>query len=208
MKGIILRLALALAALTVVPNALAADADGGNAFLDAKWGKTFGKLVNNDSSYANNSPSSWGVDGGYRGHLDDTHLVGFDVGYMHFGDIAHQYGGNSLFSGELSATAISLGGHLQFLFGDQNAWRFQVRAGLLSAKFDESFTSFTSPTTGSDSWRQSGTYLGFGIGRNVTQDVSLMLAYNLYSLNDAQYQFGQHPALMLNWIGLEAEYRF
>jgi hypothetical protein len=82
MKLIIFRLVLALAAFSIVPNALAADADSGNFFLDAKLGTTFGKVVSDDPGYTSGSQPSWGADGGYRWKIDDAHSVGIDVGYM------------------------------------------------------------------------------------------------------------------------------
>jgi long-subunit fatty acid transport protein len=83
----------------------------------------------------------------------------------------------------------------------------------MSLKFDASnfdFNNDGSVTTGSFSWRQSGMYFGVGIGRNITQSFSLILAFDRYSSNDtpAQYSFGPNPDINLNWIGFEAEYRF
>ncbi len=45
-------------------------------------------------------------------------------------------------------------------------------------------------------------YFGAGIGRYITQSFSLILAYNRYSSDDNGQNLG------LNWLGLEAEYRF
>jgi outer membrane protein assembly factor BamA len=201
MKFIIFRLALVLATFTVVPDAVAADTAGGNVFLDAKLGTTFGKVVSNDSAYTSGSQASWGVDGGYRWNLDDAYSVGVDVGYMNFGQIAHEF---STFGGgsDVSASAISLGGHMRFLLGDAKAWYVQAGIGLMSLKSDTSGL-----TAGSDSSRQGGVYFGLGVGRNITQSFSLALVYDRYSANDTRGQTGG-PGLNLNWIGLEGEYRF
>lgn len=203
MKSIVLRLVLALAAFTIVPNALA-DTASGNFFVDGKVGTTFGKEVSNDSGYNSGSQLSWGADGGYRWNLDDARSLGLDVGYMHFGHIADEVG--NLGSSEVSASVISLGGQFQYLFGDDKAWLFQVDAGFLSLKSDANSSSFEEPSTSSTSSRKGGTYFGLGIGRYITQSVSLILVLDRYSSNGDQ--FGPNAALDLNWIGLEAEYRF
>ncbi len=199
MKSIIFRLVLALAALTIVPDSFAADS-GGGIFLDAKEGKTFGK----GSSSTVGSQSSWGADGGYLWNLDDQRSAGFELGYMHFGKVS-DFGGNSG-RDQISASALSLGGHLQYLFGDDRAWIFQARGGLTSVKFDDDFTSTFGPG-GTDSWRETGIYAGLGIGRKLTQGFSVLLAYSHYSSNDNSNRGGEAD-LNLNLIGLEAEYRF
>ncbi len=195
MQSIILRLVLVLAAFTIIPDALAAD--GGNAFVDATLGKTFGGSPTDQSA--------WGADGGYLWQLDDRRSVGFDVGYMHFGHVVANSNPMAFLSNEASASAITLGGHYQYLFGADRASIFQVRAGLMSVKFDGSSSTFfpgQPATTVPDSDRQSGLYFGAGIGRQITQSFSLILAYDRYSSD----QNGQD--LGLDFLGLEGEYRF
>ena len=194
MKSIIFRLVLVLAAFAIVPDALAADTGGGNIFLDAKFGKTFGSN-NAHSGYFSNSQSSWGADGGYRWKLDDARSLGFEVGYTHFGDVSPDNPSPMSFSTAVaSASAISVGANYQFLFGEDKASIFQARAGFMRVKFDGSYSTFFpgSPvTTGSNSWRQSGTYFGLGIGRHLTQNFSLILAYDRYSSGDTSQPGGQ-----------------
>jgi hypothetical protein len=197
-----LRLALALAALTIVPNAWAADSDGGNFFLDAKYGAMFGKP---STGYSNDSQAAWAADGGYRWKLNDADSAGFDVGYMHFGDVddsAHNEGTNTV-----SATAITAGVNYQHLFGTDEAWIFQMRAGLMSVKFDREFSSFFSNDSGTISTHKSGEYLGFGVGREITQGFRLILALEYYSAGDTG-NYGSMDSLGLGFIGLGAEYRF
>ncbi|HEY1772658.1 MAG TPA: hypothetical protein VGH91_05640 [Gammaproteobacteria bacterium] len=203
MKLITLRLALALAAFTVVPNAFAADSGGGNIFVDATYGKMFGKPA---TGYTNDSQSAWGADGGYRWKLDDADSAGFDVGYMNFGDVDDS-GGNEG-RDTVSASAISAGVNFQHLFGDDKAWIFQMRGGLMSVKFDTNYYSyFPTSTTGTTSSHQSGEYFGFGIGRDITQSFRLILALEYYSAGDSG-NYGSDQGLDLGFIGLGAEYRF
>ena len=150
MKSIVFRVMLVVAAFAIVPDGLAADTGGGNFFVDVREGKIVGKPLGNDSGYSAGSQSSWGGDGGYRWRLDDQRSAGFEVGYMHFGKVADESG--NFGRSQLSASAISLGGNLQVLFGDDRATIFQVRGGLTSVKFDDYFTSFFAPS-GTDSWR-------------------------------------------------------
>ena len=197
MKSIVLRLALVLAAFSIIPDALAAD--GGNVFLDGTFGRTFGGSATDQSG--------WGADGGYLWKLDDRRSVGFDVGYMHFGHVVDNSNPMAFLSNEASASAITLGGHYQYLFGEDKASIFQVRIGLMSVKFDGSASTFfpgQPATTVSNSYHQSGTYFGVGIGRNITQSFGLILTYDRYSSSDTQANSG----LGLNWLGLEGEYRF
>ena len=208
MKLIIVRLVLALAAFAIVPNALAAGSDDGDIFLDAKVGKTFGSN-SGGSGYNSDSQSSWGVDGGYRWKLDDARLLGFDVGYMHFGDISA--GDPMSFStGMVSRSAISVGANYHFLFGDDKASYLQARVGVMSVKFDESFSTFAPApvTTGSYSSHHGGWYYGLGIGRYVTQDFSLILVWELYNSGSGQSYSNFPTDLNLGFLGLEAEYRF
>ena len=195
MKSTILRLALVLAALGIIPDAVAAD--GGNAFVDATFGRTFGGSPTDHSG--------WSVDGGYLWKLDDRRSAGFDVGYINFGHVIDDSRPMEFLSSEASARAITLGGHFQYLFSADRASIFQVRAGLMSVKFDGSASSFPPgqpATTVPESSRQTGMYFGAGIGRYITQDFSLILAYNRYSSDDNGQNLG------LDWLGLEAEYRF
>lgn len=207
MRSIVVSLLLALATLSIVPNALAADVAGGDFFLDAKYGKTFGKLAADSSEYSNNARSNWAAEGGYLWNLDDAHSLGFDVGYVHFGNIAKDY--LRFGNGEISASAVSLGGHLQVRFGVDSAWYFQGRIGLMNVRFDEPYSVFVPGppvTTGTDSWRHSSMYFGLGIGRYITHDFSLNLTFSRYNAGGSQN--GAHPDLDLNWIDLGAEYRF
>ena len=201
MKSIILRLMLVLAAFAILPDAMAAHTSGGSIFLDAKEGKTFAK----GSSSTVGSQASWGADGGYLWKLDDQRSAGFEFGYTHFGKVS-DFSGNSGRE-QISASALSLGGHFQYLFGDDRAWIFQVRGGLASVEFDDDFTTNFPSSSGTDSWRQPGIYLGLGIGRELTQGFSLLLAYSHYSSNGNSNRGGEAD-LSLNCLGLVAEYRF
>ena len=187
MKSIVLRVVLALAALSVVPNALAADSDGGKVFFDARIGDTVG------------------ANAGYLWTLSETGAVGLEAGYMDFGQIADNSAPLEFFSQQISATGTTVGGHIQHLFGEDEGWVFQFRAGLLSAKFDEKHSD-SSPggpvTQGSSSSSQSGTYFGFGVGRNVTPGFSLGLAFDRYDARDHEAALGK------NWFGFVAEFRF
>ena len=199
MRLIVIRLMLALAAFAVVPNALAADT-GGSAFVDARFGETSIDRAGDD-----HSRTAWGADGGYLWSLDEARSLGFEVGYAHFGRVA-DFAGNSG-SDRVSASAISLGGHFQYLFGDDRAWIFQLRGGLASVKFDDDFTSNFGPgggTAGTDSSSETGVYAGLGIGRKITQGFSVILAYSYYGTTDSPTGTG----LSLGWLGLAAEYQF
>jgi long-subunit fatty acid transport protein len=211
MKSIVLRLMLALVAFTVVPNALAADLDTGNIYVDAAVGKMFGRQTNTgDEGPSNDSTSAWRADGGYRWKLDDARSLGFEVGYMHFGDVANNSDANEFFNGETTASAITAGVNYQYLFGADKAWIFQARLGLMSVKFDEDSAAFNPDgpaITGSSSTSQSGAYFGFGIGRDITQSLSLVLALEYYNAGNTS-QFSQQPGLDQGFIGLGAEYRF
>lgn len=201
MKGIF-RLVLALAALTIVPNALAADAAGGNIFVDAGVGGIVGKPLGSASSNTTGSQLSWGADGGYRWRFDDQRSLGFELGYMHFGEVADE--SDNFGRSQISASAMSLGANFQYLFGDDRAWVFQAHGGWTSVKFDNDFNSFFYPS-GAESSRQSGIYFGLGIGHKLTQDFSVLLSYKNYSTS---YVSGTGRSLDLNWIGLVAEYQF
>ena len=211
MKSIILRLVLALSAFTIVPDALAADSAGGNIFVDAAYGKMFGRQANTgDTGDTNSSQTAWRADGGYRWKLDDARSLGLEVGYMHFGIVAINSDALSFVSGSTTATAMTAGVNYHYLFGADKAWLFQLRAGLMTVKFDESYSTFIPgqpTTTGSFSSRQGGAYFGLGIGRDVTQNWSLILALEYYnSGNTGNYNNGN--SLGLGFIGLGAEYRF
>ena len=201
MKSIVIRMLLISAAVAFVPEAVAADTGGGNVFLDAKVGKTFGK----GSSSSAGSQSSWGADGGYLWNFDDQRSLGLELGYQHFGKVS-DFGGN-FGRDQISASAMTLGGHLQVLFGDDRAWMFQLRGGLARVMFDDDFTTnFPTSSSGTDSWSETGIYAGLGIGRKLTRGFSVILAYDHYDASDNSH--GGNGALALNWIGLAAEYRF
>lgn len=127
---------------------------------------------------------------------------------MHFGDLPPSEDVMALYSGAVvSAGAISVGGNYRFLFGDDKAWIFQARLGLMRAKFDENYSFPGVPTTTySSSSYDSGAYLGLGIGRRVTQNFSLILAFDLYNLGE-DFNRSQKD-VTLEFLGLEAEYRF
>ena len=209
MKGI-LRLVLALAALTIVPNAFAADTDGGNYFVDAKYGE-----ISNSSDWGDTGPStqvhaSWGVGGGYLWKRDDVSSLGLELGYMHFGDISDGNDANGFTTETTSANAMTAGLHYEYLFGADEAWVFHAHAGLMRAVLDttQTFEMGSPPSTFSSSSRENGVYLGAGIGRQVTQNFSLVLAYDLYDTKITQGQSSSSIQLAADWIGLEAEYRF
>lgn len=209
MKSIVLRLMLVLAALAVVPNALAADTGSGNVFLDAKYGSLIG---NNGSSgdvgSYGDSNAAWGADGGYLWKLDDARSVGFEVGYVHFGQVSNNTDALGFFSGNTTASALTAGVRFEAFLGNDKATILQMHGGLAHTKFDSSFSYFPpgGPSgAGTSSWYENGTYFGLGIGRQLTQSFSVILAYNLYSASGSDR--GQTD-LSVNWIGLVAEYRF
>ena len=202
MKPILFRVMLVLAASAVVPECWAADTAGGNAFLDAKLGYVYGRQ---DSGYSNVTHTSWGADGGYLWKSGDAVSAGFEAGYMQFGHLADYFGNSG--GTHLSASAITLGGHIQGLLGEERATILQARVGLLQARITDDFTSnFGSPSTGSDSWNESGIYFGVGIGRKLTQGLSVLLAFNLFTLNGSTQQRSFNTTL--HWIGLEGQYEF
>jgi OOP family OmpA-OmpF porin len=203
MKSIVLRLMLVLAAFMAVPNAFAADTGGGNVFVDARFGAMFGRKGDSGNS-TDDSTTSWGADGGYLWKLDDQRSLGFELGYTHFGKVS-DFGGN-FGRDQVSASAMTLGGHFQYLFGDDRAWIFQVRGGFASVKVDDDIDP-TFGAVGTDSWHQTGVYVGLGIGRQIIQGFSVILAYSHLSSN-ASANRGGEADLNLNWIGLVAEYRF
>jgi len=212
MKSIALRLALILAALTVVPNALAADSGGGDIFVDATYGKMFGKQASTgDSGFTHSSQSAWRADGGYRWKLDDARSLGLEVGYMHFGIVADNSDANGFLSADTTATAMTAGLNYRYLFGADEAMIFQVRAGVMTVNFEEDYSSFPPdgrPTvTGSTSAHQGGAYFGFGIGRQITQGFSLVLGLEYYHSGDTASYYSQN-SLSQGFIGLGAEYRF
>ena len=208
MSSIVLRLALILAALIVVPDTFAADSSGGNIFLDAKYGALLGNDgFSGDGGSGGNSKTAWGADGGYLWKLDDVRYLGFEAGYTHFGQISNGNDALSFSSGRTSANAISAGVHFQYLFSDDKAWFFQAHGGLMSLRSDSTFSSFIPGqprTAGSSSSSQSGLYLGLGVGRQLTQSFSLTLAYSLYNSNGSQ----SDQSFNTSWLGLVAEYRF
>ena len=206
MTSIVLRLVLALAALTVVPNALAADTSSGNVFLDARYGALLGNDgYSGDVGSGGDSKTAWGADGGYLWTIDDGRLVGFEAGYTHFGQVSNDTDVLGFTSGNTTASALTAGVRFQALLGDSKATILQVHGGLVHAKFDSSFSYFPpgGPSgSGNDSVYENGVYFGAGIGRQLTQGFSVLLAYNLY------LTFYSKPALAVRWIGLVAEYRF
>ena len=209
MKSMIVRLVLALAAFSVVQDALAAD--GGNFFVDATYGKMFGKQNSTgDSGYTYPSQTAWRADGGYRWKLDDARSLGLEAGYMHFGIVADNSDALSFVNGNTTATAMTAGVNYHYLFGADRAWLFQLRAGVMTVKFDASYSSFIpgQPTvTGSSSSRQGGTYIGFGIGRQIAQGFSLVMALEYYRSGDSGSYYSEN-SLGQGFIGLGAEYRF
>ena len=210
MKSIVLRLALALAAFAVVPNALAADSGSGNIFVDAAYGKMIGKQnATGDTGSSSASPSAWRADGGYRWKLDDAKSLGLEVGYMHFGNVETNSDALSFFSGETSATAMTLGLNYHYLFGADEAWIFQARAGVMTVKFTENYSYYPpqQPITGSSSSRQGGEYFGVGVGRDITQSLSLILAFEVYNSGNTG-NYSNRDSLSQGFIGLGAEYRF
>ena len=211
MKSIVLRLALILAAFTVVPDALAADSGDGNFFLNAKLGQMSSTSDLGDVGPSTQRHSSWGADAGYLWNIDDANSLGFEVGYMHFGKVADDIDALGFTTGTISANAMTAGALFRHSLSDDEAWYFQARAGLMWAKFDSS--SYSSPpvgppSTSSDSWHESGVYFGLGIGRQITRNFSLSLAYTGYDSADPRDNGGQKIDLSMEWVGLEAECRF
>jgi len=208
MKSILFRLVLALAALTDVPNALAADTAGGNVFLDARYGALLGNNgYSGDAGSDSNSKTAWGADGGYLWKLDDARSLGFEAGYTHFGQISNGDDALSFSRGQTTAKAISAGIRFQYLFSDDKAWFFQARGGLMSLRSDATFSSFIPgqpAARGSSSSSQSGLYLGLGVGRQLTQSFNLTLAFNLYTSTGSE----RDQDFNAGWLGLVAEYRF
>lgn len=206
MKWNILRLVLAVAAFAAVPDAFAADTGG--VFLDARYGALLGNDgFSGDGGSGGNSKTAWGADGGYLWKLDDARYLGFEVGYTHFGQISNGADALSFSSGQTTANAISAGIRFQYLFSDDKAWFFQARGGLMSLRSDSTFSSFIPgqpSTTGSSSSSQGGSYLGLGVGRQLTQNFSLTLAYSLYKSTGSQ----RDQDFNTSWLGLVAEYRF
>ena len=142
MKSIVIRLALVLAALCVVPDALAADAGGGDVFLDARYGALLGNNgYSGDAGYGSHSKSAWGADGGYLWKLDDGRYLGLEVGYTHFGQISNGADALSFSSGQTTANAMSAGIRFQYVFGDDKASFIQAHGGLLSLRSDSTRAS-------------------------------------------------------------------
>jgi hypothetical protein len=207
MNSIIFRLVLVLAAFAVVPECWAADTGGGNVFLDAKYGALLGNDgESGDVGNYGDSTTAWGADGGYLWRLDDERSLGFEIGYMHFGQVSNDTDANEFFNGNTTATAMTGGVRYEYLFGEDKATIFQAHAGLTHAKFESSYSYFPpgGPSgAGSSSSYENGLYIGLGIGRQLTQSFSVILAYNAYSTS------GSHQTnLDVSWCGLVAEYQF
>ena len=210
MKSILFRLMLVLAAFAIVPESWAADTTGGNVFLDARYGGMLGKgNSNGDVGYSGNSNHAWGADGGYLWKLDDVRSWGFEAGYMHFGQTSNNADANAFFDGNTTASAMTAGVRLKILLGDEKATIVQLRGGLARVKFDQDFDSFPpdgSPeTTGTDTSYETGVYFGVGVGRQFTQNFSVLLAYDYYNVSGPD---SGGAGLSANWIGLVVEYRF
>lgn len=210
MKSIIFRLMLVLAALAIVPECWAADTAGGNVFLDARYGGLVGKgNSTGDEGNSGDSDTAWGADGGYLWKLDDARSFGFELGYMHFGQVSNDSDALGFSSGDTTASAMTAGVRLNFLLGDDKATIVQLRGGLAHVKFTSSFSFFPpdgNPTqSGTDSSYANGPYFGLGIGRQLTQGFSVLLAYNFYGVSGSH---GNQSDLSVNWIGLVAEYQF
>lgn len=209
MKSIVLRLMLVLAALAVVPKALAADTGSGNVFLDTRYGSLIGNNGNSgDVGSSGDSNTAWGADGGYLWRLDDARSAGFEVGYTHFGQVSNNTDALGFTSGNTTASALTAGVRVQALLGDDKAMILEAHGGLAHTKFDSSFSYFPpgGPSgSGNDSVYENGVYFGAGIGRRLTQSFSVLLAYNLYSTSGSGRG---RTDLSVNWIGLVAEYRF
>jgi hemolysin activation/secretion protein len=204
MRTIVFRLMLALAAFTVVPNALAADTDSGNFFLNAKFGRMSNNSEWGDTGPSTQTHSSGGVSGGYLWKLDSGSSLGLELGYMDFGHISDGNDANEFTTETASANAMTVGINYQYPFGADEAWYAQARAGLMRAKLDATLTFDMGgpPSTSTGSSHEGGVYFGVGIGRQITQRFSLTLAYAIYGASGSSIQ------LSPTWLGLEAEYRF
>jgi hypothetical protein len=209
MKSIVLRLMLVLAAFMAVPNAFAADTGGGNVFLDAKFGALIGKgNSTGDVGNSGDSTTASGADVGYLWKLDDVRSLGFELGYMHFGQISNDTDALSFVDGNTTASAITAGVRFKLLLGDDKATILQLHGGLAHTKFTSSFSSFTpggAAQSGTSSSYKNGPYFGVGVGRQFTQSFSVLLAYNNYSVSGPD---GGGTDLSANWIGLVVEYQF
>lgn len=199
-----IRLVLFVVASTIVPDALAADSGSGNFLLNASLGETFGGAGSQHSGYASDTQGTFGLGAGYSWNTDDANSEGLDVGYMDLGTVAPD-DPTPFITTQASVTAITAGGHIRHLYGVDKTWVFQARLGLMRASFDENY-SFSGPgpaTRGSSSWTQTGGYLGFGIGRQINQHLSVILGYDYYSSGNTN-----GFSLNQSWVGLEAELRF
>ena len=209
MKSIIFRVMLVLAAFAVVPDSWAADTAGGNIFLDAQYGALVGKgNSTGDEGNSGDSTTAWGADGGYLWKLDDARSFGFELGYMHFGQVSNNSDALGFTSGDTTASAMTVGLRAKFLLGDDKATIVQLRGGLAHVKFTSSFSFFApggNPQSGTDSSYANGPYFGLGIGRQLTQGFSVLLALNFYTASGSD---SQRTDLNANWIGLEAQYEF
>lgn len=211
MQSIVLRTLLILAAFAMVPDAFAADNGGGDVFVDAAYGRTTGgQSSTGDTGFTHGPQSAWRAGGGYRWRLDDAKSLGVEVGYMHFGIIEDNSDANEFWSADTVATAITAGADYHYLFGDDRVWIFQGRAGLMSVKLRTDYSSFIPQQqafSGSSVSRQLGVYFGAGIGRDITRDLSFILAFEVYG-SERSGDRSSGVNLSQGFLGLAAEYRF
>lgn len=203
-------LALAFVAICAAPlaqAAAAADSDDGF-FLTAKVGSTAWSL--NDQYSDNQKATTYGAQGGYRWSINDANAVGFDVGYIDFGDIDDAGGG--MFA-TLSGSALTAGVNYQLTFG--NAWYLEARTGYMKLTLKSSITlpgvSIQIGPISTDlglgfnynSDEFDGAYLGVGVGHWLTPSFGLSVNYDYHRADDV---YGE--SLNLATFSVAAEFLF
>lgn len=210
MKKMTIWLAIAFAAIGAAPLAQAAvpaDSDEGF-FLAAKIGKTAWSL--NDQYSDNQKATTYGAQAGYRWSINDANAIGFEAGYIDFGEIDDADGG--MFA-TFSGSALTAGVNYQLTFAE--AWYFEARAGYMQLTLDSNITlpgvtvqigPFSSDLGLGISYNSDdfdGVYAGVAIGRYFTPAFGLSLNYDYHRANDV---YGEN--LNLPTFSIAAEFRF
>ncbi|HET6655295.1 MAG TPA: outer membrane beta-barrel protein [Gammaproteobacteria bacterium] len=208
MKSAPFLIAFALAAICTAPLAQAAAPDNGGFFVTAKIGKTAWSL--NDQYSDNQKATTYGAQAGYRWSINDANAIGFDVGYIDFGDIDDADGG--LFA-TFSGSAMTAGANYQFTFAE--SWYLQARAGYMKLTLDSNvtlpginlqigpFSSNLGLSVSYESDEFDGIYLGVGIGHYFTPGFGLSLNYDYHQADDVY-----NETLNLATFTVAAEFRF